>query len=99
MFDGAACQQFAGHQHLFRQGDAGMLDHLDQLVGCRPAQHGGVLLVGHQLGLDHPREVDAIVAHHRDIVRDAQPRLRNGVVAAQRGEIIGEEDAGGPLRK
>lgn len=45
------------------------------------------------------RESRCVVAHHGDVLRDAQPRLRDGIVAAHGGEVIGEEDAGGPLRK
>ena len=39
------------------------------------------------------------VSHHRDILRDAQPRFGQGVVAAQCGKVIREDDAGGPLRQ
>ena len=62
--DRPAVQQLAGNADLFRQGHTGVLDELDELVGGGAAQRGGVLPVGHQLGLDHPGKVDAVVAHH-----------------------------------
>ena len=96
--DGAAVQQFAGHPDLLRQGHTRMLDQLDQLIRCQPAKGFCVLLVGHQRGLDHPGEIDAIVSHHRDVLRDAQSRFGQGVVAAQCGKVIREDDAGGALR-
>ena len=97
--DGAAVQQFAGHPDLLRQSHTRMLDQLDQLIRCQPAKGFCVLLVGHQRGFDYPGEIDAIVSHHRDVLRDAQPRFGQGVVAAQCGKVIREDDAGGPLRQ
>ncbi len=93
----AALQQFSCHRDLLGQRHTGMLNHLHQLIRCHPAQHFGVLLPGHQLGFHHAGEVNAVISHHGNILRDAQARFLQSNAAAHGREIIGEEDAGGPL--
>ena len=76
-----------------------MLDPLYELLGSDPAQVLRVLLPCGQLGADHLGHVDAVVPRDGDILRDPKARLADGVDPADIGVIVGEEDAGGPLRQ
>ena len=84
---------------MLRQRRARMLDPLDQSGRGRAAEFFGVLPPGRQPGADHLRELDAVVAGGGDVLRDAQPRLGNGVEPAQIGVVVGEEDAARALRQ
>ena len=76
-----------------------MLDELDELGGGQPAEAGGALPPGRQPRAHDLGEVDAVVADGGDVFRDAEPGLRDGVEAADEGEVVGEEDAGRSLRQ
>ena len=74
-----------------------MLNEADQLGGSCGAQCLGILAVGGEV--QNPGKMDAVVANGGDVLRNPQPGLPQGVETADIGVIVGEKDAGGPLRQ
>ena len=71
-----------------------MLDQPDQ-AGRRGGAHpGGVLPPGGQHGADDAGEGNAVIADGGDVLRDAEPGLRDGVEAADIGIVVGEKNTG-----
>lgn len=60
--------------------------------------HGlGVLAVGGQLRRHDLRDEVAVVTGYRDVPRDQQPFLPDGLHTADGGEVVREQDRRGPL--
>ena len=76
-----------------------MFDAGDEAGGGEPPELRRVLLPGREPRADGLREVHPVVADDRDVLRDTQLQLAQGVDAADAGVIVREEDAARPLRQ
>ena len=95
--DGFSAGEAAGDEPLLRQSGARGFDLLDQQLGGGLAHGLGVLAVGGQLRRHDLRDEVAVVTGYRDVPRDQQPFLPDGLHTADGGEVVREQDRRGPL--
>ena len=97
--DGFSAGEAAGDEPLLRQSGAGGFNLLDQQLGGSLAHGLGVLAVGGQLRRHDLRDEVAVVTGYRDVPRDQQPFLPDGLHTADGGEVVREQDRRGRRRR
>lgn len=74
-----------------------MLNEINETFGGRRSHGFRILVVGGKPRGENVCQRNSIVTNDGNILRDSQPRLPDGVQAAQGGKIIRKEDAAGAV--